>query len=82
MIIDAKARKKLIEILKGTDYRKVVSERAECHPNTVSNTLLNPAAHPNEKVEIELLIFAKEVEERRNKSADRRQQAKAIAKQL
>jgi hypothetical protein len=81
--MDEKTRKKLIVLLKGTNYRKVVSERADCHPNTVTNVLNNSDPQlPNDKVELELLIFAKEVADQKQQQAANRKKALAIAKQL
>ena len=84
MMIDDKTRKKLIRILKGTEYRKVVSERADCHPSTVSNLLRvapNVTTEKSERVELELLVFAKEVLEKREAS-EKRKKARRITKQL
>lgn len=77
MIADGKIRKKLIDILKGVDYRKIVSERAGCHPNTVSNVLLN--GNDNEAVELEIFILAKEIQDKRESRA---KTIRDIAKQL
>lgn len=77
MAIDHKTRKKLQEILEGVDYRKVVSERAECHPNTVSNVLLK--GNDNSIVELELMILAKEIKESKQSIESKKA---AIAKQL
>lgn len=81
--MDDKTRQKLIALLKGTNYRKVVSARAKCHPNTVSNVLFNQDPQvPNESVETELLIFAAEVQNTKKVNPERRKKALAIAKQL
>lgn len=77
MAIDHKTRKKLQEILEGVDYRKVVSERAECHPNTVSNVLLK--GNDNDIVELQLMILAKEIKESKQSIESKKA---AIAKQL
>lgn len=77
MAIDRKTRKALQDILEGIDYRKIVSTRVNCHPNTVSNVLLK--GNDNDLVELELMILAKETKE--SKQAISKQKA-AIAKQL
>lgn len=77
MAIDRKTRKTIKEILDGVDYRKIVSQRAECHPNTVSNVLLK--GNDNDTVELQLMILAKEIKEAKNSVAKRKG---AIAKQL
>lgn len=77
MAIDRKTRKTLQEILDGVDYRKIVSSRANCHPNTVSNVLLK--GNDNDMVELELMILAKEVKDSKQSIQSRKA---AIAKQL
>lgn len=77
MAIDRKTRKTIKEILDGVDYRKIVSQRAECHPNTVSNVLLK--GNDNDIVELQLMILAKEIKEGKDSVAKRKH---AIAKQL
>jgi hypothetical protein len=57
MAIDAKSRKRLVEILDGVDYRKIVSERTGCHPNTVTNVL---NGNDNPVVELAILTLAQE----------------------
>ena len=63
MISDRKIRQRLVELL-PSNYRKVVSKRAGCHPNTVYNVLHDE--HENAKVEFEILVLAKEEKERRD----------------
>jgi plasmid maintenance system antidote protein VapI len=88
MMIDDKMRKKIIEILKGTNYRKVVSERVGCHPNTVSNILNEApavATEMSERVELALLEFAAEIAEKKSTATERKvriKKARAITKQL
>lgn len=77
MIVDAKTRKKLVDILKNVDYRKIVSERVGCHPNTVSNVLLH--GNDNKAVELQLFILAKETQEQEELHE---QEVLRIAKQL
>jgi len=79
-VIDDKTRQKLISILQGVDYRKIVSDRARCHPNTVANVLNNGTA--NLRVENELLVLAKEVQDAKDAEDALRKNAIAITKQL
>jgi hypothetical protein len=79
-VIDDKTRQKLLRILKGIDYRKIVSERARCHPNTVANVLNNGTA--NLEVETALLELAKEVQESISAQEQLRKKAIQITKQL
>jgi hypothetical protein len=82
MALDLKTRKKLIKIFEDNncDYRKVVSDRAKVHPNTVSNTLRKGTDNFN--VELQLMIYAKEVVEENGDPEEKRKQARAIASQL
>lgn len=64
MAIDRKTRAALEKILKGIDYRKIISERTGCHPNTVTNVL---KGNDNNTVELQLLILAKETKEERDR---------------
>lgn len=84
MMIDDKTRKKLLDILRGSEYRKIVSARARCHPNTVGLLLRKKPkviTEKTERVELELLVYAKEVLEQKD-SANRLKKARAITKQL
>lgn len=80
MVIDNKTRNKLITLFEGVDYRQIVSERAKCHPNTVANVLHH--GNDNARVELELLVLAKEVQAKKDEDAQLRKRALAIAKQL
>jgi hypothetical protein len=80
MVIDDKNRKKLQVLFDGVDYRKIVAERAECHPNTVTNVLLKGTDNP--KVVLELFILAQEVQHQKDAEDHIRKKAVAIAKQL
>lgn len=73
MAIDSKTREKLATILYGINYRQIIAEKIGCHPNTVANVLYGRVN--NRRVELELLILAKETKEQA-------EQADAIAKQL
>lgn len=77
MALALKTRKNLQAILKGVDYRKIVSDRVKCHPNTVSNVLLN--GNDNPLVELELMILAQEVKQSKDDIEKRKAR---IAKQL
>jgi hypothetical protein len=79
MAFDSNTHNKLVKLLKGTPYRKVVSERAKVHANTVSN-VLNGSDNP--EVELEILIYAKEIKDKKNTKHQARRKAKAIAEQL
>jgi hypothetical protein len=82
MALDLKTRKKLIKLFEdnNSNYRKVVSDRTKVHPNTVSNVLRE--GHDNADVELQLLIYAKEVADEKGNSDEKRKQARAIASQL
>jgi hypothetical protein len=69
MVINIATREKLLKIL-PKNYRMLVAERVGCHPNTVSNVLLN--GHKNLAVYTALLELAKET-----KDADDKLKAKA-----
>lgn len=73
MAIDRKTRHKLITILTGTNYRRIIADRCGCHPNTVANVLYGRCT--NSRVELELLILGKETKEQADQAAE-------IAKQL
>jgi len=75
-MIEAKHRKKLIDLFENVDYRKIVSERVPCHPNTVYNVLVN--GNSNALVETEILVLAKEVSEQKQK----RKEAQGFLEQL
>ena len=76
MIKDHKIRQKLIDLL-PTNYRQIVAERAQCHPNTVYNVLQNQ--HDNKRVELEIFALAKET---KDAQVHTDKQIAAIAKQL
>jgi hypothetical protein len=80
MAINDKTRIKLIDIFKGIDYKQIVSEKAGCHPNTVSNVLLKGTDNP--KVELEIMILAQSVAEKKKAENAMRKKAKQIAAQL
>lgn len=80
MVIDNKTRNKLVALFDGVDYRQIVAERANCHPNTVSNVLYH--GNDNPKVELELLVLAQEIQARKDEQDELRKKARAIAKQL
>jgi hypothetical protein len=80
MVIDTKTRTKLIALFEGVDYRQIVADRADCHPNTVANVLHHGTDNP--KVELELLVLAQEVQTRKDEEEQIRKKARAIAKQL
>jgi hypothetical protein len=77
MEITAEMRKKLLSLFEGVNYRQIVSEREDCHPNTVSNVLLY--GKKNSKVALALLNLGTEL---KKKQGEEKQQALAIAKQL
>lgn len=77
MLIDDKTRKKLIDLFKGVDYRKIVSERANCHPNTVTNVLMKGT--DNITVAKELLKLGRETKAEKSKG---KKQIRSIAAQL
>jgi DNA-binding LacI/PurR family transcriptional regulator len=79
MAIDAKTRKKLMELFTDVDYRKIVADRAGCHPNTVSNVL---NGNDNAAVELELAKLAQEVKSRKQQEQAMRKQSRDIIKQL
>jgi len=76
MVIDNKMRSKLQEFLPN-NYRLVVSQQVQCHPNTVYNVLHN--AHHNPAVAKALFDLAAKEKEKRLK-ADL--ELKQIAEQL
>lgn len=80
MVIDEQTREKLLEILEGIDYRKVVAEKTGVHPNTVTNVLKHGSDNP--RVALELLVLAQEVQARKDEEKAMRERAAAIAKQL
>lgn len=80
MVITAKIKEKLLVIFKGVDYRQIVSTRVGCHPNTVSNVLLNE--HDNLKVATALLELAQELKPKKEDDEKMQSKARAIAKQL
>jgi hypothetical protein len=73
MVIKGKTRERLVQLLKGVNYRVIVSERTGVHPNTVTNVLLNES--DNLPVALELLVLGQEQTKHLKK-------AKSIAKQL
>jgi hypothetical protein len=79
-VITDKVREKLIELFQGVDYRKIVSERVGCHPNTVGNVLNN--GNSNLKVETALLELAKEVKDSQPSEEEQLKKARQIIKQL
>jgi len=79
MAFDSKTRQKLNELFKGTNYRKVVSERAKVHPNTVTNVL---DGNDNPHVELEILIYAQEIKTQKDADREKRKKARAIERQL
>lgn len=79
MAIDSKNRNKLIKLFKDVDYRKIVSQRAGCHPNTVTNVL---NGNDNPTVELEILILAQQMMEQKQKEEEIRRKSSAIIKQL
>lgn len=85
-MIDKVMRQRLTEILQGTKYRKVISERLNVHPNTVSNLLREnpPQQTPlTKRVELELLVYAKEVRDAQDLTPDQIDaRAKEIKKDL
>lgn len=77
MDITAKIREKLLALFEGVNYRQIVAERADCHPNTVSNVLLY--GHSNAKVALEILKLGREI---KAQLEAQQKEASAIAKQL
>jgi intracellular sulfur oxidation DsrE/DsrF family protein len=80
MAIDSKTKQKLNKLFEGTDYRKVVSERAGVHPNTVTNVINNGTDNPG--VELEILIYAQEIKSQKAEDEKKRQKSRALAQQL
>lgn len=80
MIIDDKTRKKLISLFEGVDYRKIVAERADCHPNTVTNVLMKGTG--NIKVANELVKLGRELKVEKQNANKLEKQTRFIASQL
>lgn len=77
MRITSKIRKQLLPLLDGVPYRKIISEKLDCHANTVSNVLLHE--HDNAEVATEILLLAKQLKEKKQKEDEK---AEAIIKKL
>lgn len=80
MPIDSKNRKKLVDLLDGVNYRKIVSDRTGCHPNTVTNVLMH--GNDNPVVELELLTLAQEQKAKKETEDAIRRKNREIIKQL
>ncbi|HYG00838.1 MAG TPA: hypothetical protein VD927_00275 [Chryseosolibacter sp.] len=79
MAFDSKTRETLLKLFKGTSYRKIISERAKVHPNTVANVL---NGNDNPAVELEILIYAQEIQPAKEQEERKRIEAQKILKRL
>jgi hypothetical protein len=79
MIITKEIRKKLRPLL-PVNYRKIVADRCDCHPNTVSNVLFNGTDNP--EVALALLELGRENIPDKEHEHETRKKAAQIAKQL
>lgn len=76
MVITPKIRAKLVKHLPA-DYRKIISERVKCHPNTVYNVLNNE--HDNLEVATALIELA---HQEKFKNKPKQDNATALVAQL
>jgi hypothetical protein len=76
MAITKEVRRKLLRLL-PKNYRLILSQKLEVHPQTIGNTLYGRTN--NVTVEIALLHLAKETQEHRDKE---RKEADRLADQL